>query len=124
MRENEENYELGSVRTTMKTRKVSLKNQGGYVVRMDFVYADGETGDIKRVAGSRRNIALGNSEIQDPGAYGVPNGAAFTVHGDVVMGKDATGAVWLIYDQSSGETASFTASGAVFNSSISFTSLK
>lgn len=96
---------------------LQLKNQGGFVVKMDFVYLD-DNMDKKRVSGSEKNIALGQSEKCDPGNYKVPDGAIVTVHVDVVAGKDKVGTSWFQYQKGNPHTANFVISGTTLDNEL------
>lgn len=99
--------------------KICLKNQGGFVVRMDFVYLN-EKKDKERVSGSREDITLGRSETRSPGEYGMEDGAVFTVHADVVAGKDKQGSVWFKYNRDSTKVAKFTISGTTLDNELGY----
>lgn len=70
-----------------KVGSLKLKNQGGFVVKMDFLFGDSPE-KLHRLDGSRKDITLGFSETKDPGEYGVHEGDICTVYADVVAGKD------------------------------------
>lgn len=102
--------------------KFRLKNQGGFVVKMDFVYFDQQM-EKKRVDGSRKSITLGCSETCDPGEYEVPEGAIVSIHADVVAGKDKEGASWFRYKKGAPATANFVISGTTLDNELGFIGL-
>ena len=99
--------------------KLRLKNQGGFVVKLDFEYYDMNHKQV-RVHGSRKDITLGCSETSDPGDYGIKDGQEFTVHADVVAGRDNTGSTWFIYKKGCATTAKFTISGTTLDNELGF----
>ena len=107
------------MRTCEPVGAIELKNRGGFVVRMDFIYLN-DKGRTVRIVGSRKDITLGYSECQDPGCFGMPECAEFTVYADVVWGRDNKGPVWLVYDPCSRKKAKFTISGMTLSNHIEF----
>ena len=102
-----------------KIGKLTLKNQGGFVVKMDFVSRTG-----RREKGSRKDITLGRSETQDPGLFGINNGEEITIHADVVAGKDKVGNTWFIYEEGNPRTAKFTISGTTLDNELGFNGIE
>ncbi len=101
---------------------VCLKNQGGFVVELDFAYLNNKNDKI-RVSGSGKNITLGKSETVDPGIYGVPDGAHFTVHADVKLGKDNDDSIWLVYKKNTNKVAKYNISGTTLNNELGLVSI-
>ena len=99
--------------------RLCLKNQGGFVVKMDFVRRDKENKEI-RVKGSRKDITLGCSETQDPGNYGVQDGDKVTIHADVVAGRDNASKTFFIYKKGCKTIAKFTISGTTLDNELGF----
>lgn len=102
----------------MKVGNFRLKNQGGFVVRMDFVYLQNNISTHRD--GSRERITLGKTDKRDPGRYGVPPGAVCTIHADVVWGTGRTGTIWFIYEPGNSRTANFTISGTTLHNELGF----
>ena len=100
-------------------KELKLKNQGGFVVKLDFVY---KLDDIhtKRISGDRKDITLGKSKTLNPGDYGVPEGSICTVHADVVAGKDKEGRSWFQYSKTGNLRAKFTISGTTLDNELGF----
>ncbi|MCI8410134.1 MAG: hypothetical protein HFJ09_12840 [Lachnospiraceae bacterium] len=96
-----------------------LKNQGGFVVKMDFLFGKDST-NLHRINGSGKNITLGCSETKDPGEYGVHDGDVCTIHADVVAGKDKAGKSYFIYREGNSNTAEFTISGTTLDNELGF----
>lgn len=99
-----------------------LKNQGGFVVRMDFVSGTDE-GSLSRKSGSRDDITLGCSETKSPGDYKVKEGEICTVHADVVAGKDKVGKNYFIFKKDSKQRANFVISGTTLDDELGFTGI-
>ncbi len=102
-----------------KVGSLTLKNQGGFVVKMDFLFGDSPE-KLHRLDGSRKDITLGFSETKDPGEYGVHEGDICTVYADVVAGKDKKGGVYFIYEKGSKNCAKFTISGTTLDNELGF----
>ncbi len=99
-----------------------LKNQGGFVVKMDFK-SGADAGSLGRKSGSRKDITLGCSETQDPGNYGVQDGEVCTVYADVVAGSDNVGSTYFIYKKGSKQRANFNISGTTLDNELGYTGI-
>ena len=66
--------------------KMSLKNSGGFVARIQVSYMD-DNGE-KRLTGQSDDITLGFTKTVDPGDMGVPDGSMVYMNVDVVWGTD------------------------------------
>ena len=102
--------------------KIALKNQGGFVVYLDFLQM-ADSGSTARISGDRKAITLGFTRILDPDGYGIPDGAIITVYADVRLGRDNTAPVWVRYVKDHGSTAYFSISGTTFDNELGFTGL-
>ena len=69
-----------------KIGKMSLKNSGGFVTRIQFSYLDDEGN--KQLSRQGNDITLGFTDTRDPGDLGVPDGAMVYMHAFVVWGTD------------------------------------
>ncbi len=99
--------------------KLRLKNQGGFVVKMDFLF--GSSPDkLSRLSGSRKDITLGFSETNDPGDYNIHSGDYCTVYADVAAGKDKSGQTIFIYQKDNKNQANFTISGTTLDNELGF----
>lgn len=101
--------------------KLSLKNNGGFAVKLQFVYVD-SSGEKHHVDGTG-SFPLGQTETADPGDYGVPNGSPVAVYAFVVWGSDATGTQFFTYETGNGTTANYAISGTTLNNSLGFEGL-
>ena len=99
--------------------KLRLKNQGGFVVKMDFLFGSNPD-KLTRLEGSRKDITLGFSETMDPGEYNVHSGDYCTVYADVVAGKDNKGKTIFIYQPGNKKQANFTISGTTLDNELGF----
>lgn len=101
--------------------KMSLKNQGGFVCKLQFVFWDAN-GNKQRTGGSG-DIDLGQSDTEDPGAYGVPDGAPVSIYVDVVWGDDNEGSQMFTYSKGSSCTANYAISGTTLDNSLGLTGM-
>jgi hypothetical protein len=62
--------------------KMSLKNQGAFVVKMRFSYRDEH--DEKQLSAETGNITLGFTKTADPGDLGVPDDTDVSLYASVV----------------------------------------
>jgi len=106
-----------------KVGNIAIKNQGGFHVRMDFQFID-PRGSSSRLRGSRKTIRLGRTETQDPGNYGLTDGALFTVHADVEAGSSKTGTIWLRYEKNNKRIARFLISGTTLDNELGFNGIR
>jgi hypothetical protein len=98
-----------------------LKNQGGFVVKLQFVYYD-EHGERHHVDGTD-GYPIGQTECRKPSDSGVPNGAAVSLYAFVVWGTDNTASQLFTYDQSSTVTANYTISGTTLDNELGLNSV-
>lgn len=99
-----------------EVRNVTLKNQGGFVVELDFKVK--ALGRDDKLDGTGKDITLGCSETVDPGDFGVKDGDTFCVLAHVIMGKNNT-SDWLTYKKESDRTAKFVISGTTLDNTLS-----
>jgi hypothetical protein len=98
-----------------------LKNQGGFDVKLQFVYYD-EQGERHHVDGTGA-YPIGQTECRKPGESGVPNGAAVSLYAFVVWGADNTASQLFTYAQSSTVTANYTISGTTLDNELGLNSV-
>lgn len=104
----------------MKTvGNVSLKNNGGFVTRLEFEYYQEATNKWIHMKGTG-DITLGFSQSVNPGNCGVPEGALFRVYAFVVWGTDNMATEMFIYDNSNRSTASYAISGTTLNNFLEY----
>jgi hypothetical protein len=101
--------------------KFSLKNQGGFVVKLQFVYVD-NNGNQVHVDGTS-GFPLGQSETADPGSYGVPNNSMVALYAFVVWGSDNQAKQWFLYESGSPVTANYTISGTTLDNELGLNSV-
>lgn len=101
--------------------KFSLSNQGGFVVKLQFVYVDSK-GEKHHVDGTG-GFPIGQTQTADPGDYGVPDGVPVTVYAFVVWGRDHTAEQFFIYSKGNPWIANFTISGTTLDNQLGFTGL-
>ena len=99
----------------------SLKNQGGFVTKLQFVYWD-SNGNKIHVDGTG-NIPLGQSKTADPGTYGVPDGAMTSLYAFVVWGSDNEANQVFTYVSGNPTVAAYTISGTTLNNELALTDM-
>jgi len=100
-------------------RYFSLKNQGGFTVKIGCKYA-GET----RAEEESSNILLGQTKTMDIGEMKVPGGSIVRLHANVKSGKDKTAKQEFIYQSTSNATASYVISGTTLDNELGFLEVK
>ena len=104
--------------------KFSLKNQGGYVVKMGFQYLEsGNSGDWKRTDKETGKILLGQSKSADPGDLGVPDGSTVRIYADIEAGPDKHGGQNFLYQSGGAKTANYSCSGTTLDSRLGLDSV-
>lgn len=98
---------------------ISLKNKGGFVVRLEFEYFNEGTNKWIRTGGTG-DITLGFSAKANPGDYGVPDGCLVRLHANVVWGTDKVSNEMFSYKRSNGGIASYSISGTTLSSHLEF----
>lgn len=101
--------------------KMSLKNNGGFAVKLQFVYID-SNGDKQHVDGTG-SFPLGQTETADPGDYGVPDGSPVALYAFVVWGRDNTASQLFFYQKGAPMCAAYTISGTTLDNELGFTGL-
>lgn len=101
--------------------KLSLLNEGGFVVKLQFQYIDSK-GEKQHVDGTG-SFPIGQSNTADPGDYGVPDGSPVAVYAFVVWGKDNVGTQLFYYKKGIQWTANYTISGTTLDNQLGFTGL-
>ena len=101
--------------------KFSLRNQGGFVVKLQFVYWDEKGNKIHR--DGTGTFPIGQSETADPGDYGVPNGAMVAIYAFVVWGSDNEANQVFTYQKGLAVTAAYTISGTTLNNQLALNSV-
>jgi hypothetical protein len=96
--------------------KMSLKNQGGFVVRLAFSYFD-ENG-YQKISNHTGDIDLGQTKTANPGDLGVPDGTTIWMYAFVVWGQNNGASQAFIYESGNAETADYVISGTTLNNSL------
>ena len=101
--------------------KMSLQNNGGFAVKLQFSYVD-EKGEKQHVDGTG-SFPLGQTKTADPGDYGVPDGSPVTIYAFVVWGKDNQGTKYFQYSKGNSMVANYTISGTTLDNELGFVGL-
>lgn len=96
--------------------KFTLKNQGGFVTKLQFAYLD-DNGVMQHLNGTG-DITLGFSKTADPGEYGCPDGSSVALYAFVVWGKDNQAKQFFTYKKGSPKTARYTISGTTLDNEL------
>ena len=102
-----------------KIGKMSLKNSGGFVARIQFSYLDDE--GEKKLTGQTGDITLGFTSTVDPGDLGVPDGSMVYMHVFVVWGYDNEAKRAFLYEKGNTSVAHYNISGTTLNSDLGLT---
>src|SRR5262245_47294836 len=85
--ENGRNKPRGAVAMPMqKIGHMSLRNDGGFVARIQFAYLDDDGNS--QLTKQSDDITLGVTKTVDPGDFGVPDGTICYMYAFVVWGTD------------------------------------
>jgi len=104
-----------------KIGKMSLKNSGGFVARMQFSYLDNDGN--KQLTGQTEDITLGFTKTVDPGDLGVPDGSMVYMHVFVVWGTDNEAKRAFTYEKGNVITAHYNISGTTLNNDLGLTDI-
>lgn len=99
-----------------KIGKMSLKNSGGFVARIQFSYLD-DDGE-KQLTGQGNDITLGFTKTVDPGDLGVPDGSTVYMHVFVVWGTDNEARRAFVYEKGNVSCANYNISGTTLNNDL------
>lgn len=99
-----------------KIGKMSLKNSGGFVARIQFSYLD-DDGE-KHLSNQSGDITLGFTKTVDPGDLGVPDGSMVYMHVFVVWGHDNEARRAFFYEKGNVTTARYNISGTTLNNDL------
>ncbi|EYU15571.1 hypothetical protein [Photorhabdus aegyptia] len=102
--------------TLQEIGKMSLKNSGGFVARIQFSYMDGD--GEKHLSKQGNNITLGLTDTVDPGDLGVPDGSIVFMHVFVVWGNDNEARKAFLYKKGSQALASYDISGTTLSNDL------
>ena len=99
-----------------KIGKMSLKNSGGFVTRIQYSYLD-DDGE-KKLTKQSNDITLGFESTEDPGNLGVPDGSTVYMHAFVVWGTDNEARRAFVYQKGNTSTARYNISGTTLNNDM------
>jgi hypothetical protein len=99
-----------------KIGKMSLKNSGGFVARIQFSYMD-ENGD-KHLSKQSGDITLGRSKTVAPDELGVPDGSMVYMHVFVVWGTDNEARKAFIFEKGNTSVVNYNISGTTLNNDL------
>lgn len=99
--------------------KFQLKNNGGFVTRIQFEYYDENSNEWKHVKGTG-DITLGFDKQAEPGDYGVPEGSMVKLYAYVAWGTDNHASQMFIYKKNCGHIASYKISGTTLNNHLEY----
>ncbi len=107
-------------KSTMKQKigKVSLKNSGLFLAKIQFKYTDGQ--GVEKLSEKSENIVTSQTNVVDPGELGVPDGASITLKVDVVLGNDNTASNSFLYEKSNTLYANYEIEGTIFSNTLTF----
>lgn len=101
--------------------KMSLKNQGGFVVKVAFVWWD-QNGN-KHTSHDTGGFPLGKTETVDPGHLGVPDGSTVSMYAVVVAGKNNEAQQQFTYQSGNASVANYTISGTTLDNKLGLNSI-
>ena len=104
-----------------KIGKMSLKNSGGFVARIQYSYLDDEGN--KQLTKQGDDITLGFTKTLDPGDLGVPDASMVYMHVFVVWGTDNEAKRAFIYEKGSPTTANYNISGTTLSNDLGLTDI-
>jgi len=104
-----------------KIGKMSLKNSGGFVARIQFSYLD-DDGE-KKLTTQSGDVLLGQTSTVDPGDFKVPDGAMVYMHVFVVWGTDNEARRAFIYEKGNTSVANYNISGTTLNNDLGLTDI-
>jgi len=104
-----------------KIGKMSLKNSGGFVARIQFSYLD-DNGE-KKLTGQTGDVLLGQSMTVDPGDLKVPDGSMVYMHAFVVWGTDNEARRAFLYQKGNTMSANYNISGTTLNNDMGLTDI-
>jgi hypothetical protein len=109
-------------------RYLNLKNQGGFVCKLECYHKSAQSADPER-DGSTGKILLGGNEtldltkVKDSNGNPLPEGEYVTAYANVQAGKDLHSDVWFIYKSASKMEAKFVISGTTTIDSLGYIGL-
>lgn len=99
--------------------KFQLKNNGGFVTRIQFEYFNENSNEWTHVNGTG-DITLGFDKTAEPGDYGVPEGSMVKLYAYVAWGTDNHASQMFIYKKNCGHIAAYKISGTTLNNHLEY----
>jgi len=96
--------------------KMSLKNSGGFVARIQFSYMD-DNGE-KELTGQTGDVVIGQTSTSDPGSLGVPDGATVYMHPFVIWGADIEARQAFTYKKGNMSVAHYNITGTALGNEL------
>lgn len=96
--------------------KMSLKNGGGFVAKIQYVYIDDDGN--KKTTDTTGDIPLGQTKTADPGDMGVPDGALVYMKAFVVWGNDNESTKAFKYQKSNSLAAHYVITGTTLDNDL------
>lgn len=104
-----------------KIGKMSLKNSGGFVARIQFSYLDNDGN--KQLTKQSGDIPLGQTKTVSPGDLGVPDGSMVYMHVFVVWGHDNEANRAFLYEAGNVSVANYNISGTTLSNDLGLTGI-
>jgi hypothetical protein len=98
---------------------ISLKNNGAFVVKLEFEYYHETSSKWIRVAGTG-DITLGFTKRANPGEHGVPDGSMVRLHANVIWGTDQVSNEMFLYEKGNTSMATYAISGTTLNNHLEY----
>jgi hypothetical protein len=108
--------EWGETMPLQKIGKMSLKNSGGFVARVQFSYMD-DSGE-KHLTNQGGDVDLGQTTTVDPADLSVPDGSLVYMHVFVVWGTDNEARRAFVYEKGNTSVANYNISGTTLNNDL------
>lgn len=99
-----------------KVGKMSLKNSGGFVARVQYSYLDDDGN--RQLSKQSSDITLGFTSTVDPGDLGVPDGSPVCMHVFVVWGTDNEAKKQFVYEKGNTTVANYNISGTTLSNDL------
>src|SRR5512144_776644 len=96
--------------------KMSLRNNGGFVVQLGFVYED-RNGD-RQLSRRTGDIVFGTQREADPGDLGVPDDTDVRIYAMVAAGSNNEDSTRFRYRRGAPPTAHYSISGTTLNNRL------
>jgi hypothetical protein len=99
-----------------KIGKMSLRNGGGFVARIQFNYLD-ENGE-RKLTGQTGEVATGFTMTVDPGELGVPEGATINLFVFAIMSFNCEAQEAFVFEKGNSSTANYFITGSALGNDL------